>query len=685
MCGIIGALNHAQAWQVVKSGLKEIENRGKDGVGYYDGSVHYAKSTTKLKESSAHNILGHCLHAIVNTVPQPLEHNGSVLTANCEIYNWEELCEKYSLDAKNDSELLLLLLKKLGVEKALKELKGVYAFAYKKDNTLYLARDLLGVKPLWYHLGDGFIFCSEKKGLPNKRGVELNPRQIGIYSLESKELNFLNRGFIVLGENHCNINVLKQTLNQSVKARIPQRKFGLLFSGGLDSVLIAKILKDLGHDVVCYTAAASEDAPDLIASKKAALELGLKLKYKVIKDVHPLLKIVVPLIEDSNVVKIGVALPLYVACTLAKEDGCKVIFAGSGADEIFGGYNRYKEGPLEQLNKDCYSDLLKLYEKNTYRDDVITMNNNLELRVPFLDLDLVTYGLNLSPNLKIKDGVEKYILRLIAKELGISEEFADRKKKAAQYGSGFDKAIEKAGKKVGKNKSEYLKQFYSVPNVRLAALASGGKDSMYAMYTMMQQNYEISCLVTMRSKNKDSYMFQSDGTDLVKLQAESLGINLIEYPTSGEKEKELEDLEEAIRVAKETFGVEGVVSGALYSNYQRTRIEKICDNLGLKMFAPLWHLNQEYYMRDLIKTGFRFVLVKVAADGLDESWLGKVITNKDIDRLIALNEKIGLNISFEGGEAESVVISCPLFKEEILFSKGSIERLGPHSFILKIN
>ena len=668
MCSISGAFNREQAFKIVQTALISTKERGKDGAGYYDGDIHTAKTPEELKESSKENILGHVLHAIVNTVSQPLKGEG-VLTANCEIYNWEELAKENKIEADNDAILLLKLLDHLGIEETLKQLQGVYAFAYLKDNLLYLARDILGIKPLWYNDENGLIFCSEKKGIGKAK--ELNPRSILKYNLETKEITFIERDFFNISSKNNNqeqvIKELKDKLCKAISIRIPQRKFGLLFSGGLDSVIIAKLLKELNLDFTCYTAATKENAPDLLAAKAAAKQLNLQLKYKIIskEETKSYLEKVTPLIEDNNVIKVGVALPLYIASQLAKEDGNKVIFAGSGADELFAGYHRYKQDDISKVNKDCYSDILKIYERNCYRDDVITMNNNLELRVPYLDKDIVSYTLNIAPELKIKDNVEKHILRQLALSLDIPKEFSLRKKKAAQYGSGFDKVIAKLAKEENKSKSSYLEQFYEMSNLKLGALVSSGKDSIYAMHTMMQQNYKISCMLTLHSKNPDSFMFQSHGTEMARLQSQSINIPLLEKETKGEKEKELEDLRTLLKEAKEKYQIEGVITGALYSNYQRDRIENICDELALKIFSPLWHIDQEQEMRDILKKGFRFIIVKIAADGLDESWLGKEISNEDIDKLVELNKKIGINIAFEGGEAETLMIDGPVFKQKL--------------------
>ncbi|MFH1510456.1 MAG: diphthine--ammonia ligase, partial [Candidatus Woesearchaeota archaeon] len=350
-----------------------------------------------------------------------------------------------------------------------------------------------------------------------------------------------------------------------------------------------------------------------------------------------------------------------------KKDGCRVIFSGLGSEELFAGYERHRNSL--DINQECISGLLKMYERDLYRDDVVTMYNGLELRTPFLDTKLVDYSLKIPAGKKL-GSEDKLVLRSVARNIGIPEFISGRKKRAAQYGSNFLKGIDKLSRRSGhKTKSSYLSTFYPNRNLRLAALFSSGKDSCYAMHVMMRQNYEISCLVTLQSRNPDSFMFHSP-VGLAGLQAEAMGVPIILHETEGEKESELADLRKALEKAKDSHKVDGVVTGALFSNYQRERVEKVCDSLGLKVFHPLWHLNQESEMREIIDAGFRFILVKVAADGLDKSWLGREITHQDVDRLVSLNKKNKINIAFEGGEAESLVLDCPVFKKRILISKA---------------
>lgn len=200
--------------------------------------------------------------------------------------------------------------------------------------------------------------------------------------------------------------------------------------------------------------------------------------------------------------------------------------------------------------------------------------------------------------------------------------------------------------------------------MKLGVLFSGGKDSTYALYKAMEGN-EMACLISIISKNPDSYMFHTPNIELVELQAKALGFPLITKLTKGEKEKELADLKAAIEAAKRKYAIEGVVTGAFASAYQKDRIQKICDELSLKCINPLWGKEPEKIMREMISQGFKFMLSSIAAMGLDESWLGRVLTGKDVDKLVELNKKYGVHIAFEGGEAESLVIDAPVFKKKI--------------------
>ena len=149
-----------------------------------------------------------------------------------------------------------------------------------------------------------------------------------------------------------------------------------------------------------------------------------------------------------------------------------------------------------------------------------------------------------------------------------------------------------------------------------------------------------------------------------------MGVPLVVVKTVGIKEKELVDLEKAIGMAVKDFGVEGIVTGAVESVYQASRVEKICNKLDVECFNPLWQKDPEEYWNELLKNGFEIIITGVSAEGLDESWLGLEINKKNFKELKQVCEKYKIHLSFEGGEAETFVVNCPLFKRKLKVSGG---------------
>jgi asparagine synthase (glutamine-hydrolysing) len=235
------------------------------------------------------------------------------------------------------------------------------------------------------------------------------------------------------------------------------------------------------------------------------------------------------------------------------------------------------------------------------------------------------------------------------------------------------------------NRAEYLHALLPVANRRLGILCSGGKDSWYAGQVMRRLNYDLACTLVMKSANDDSYMFHTPAIDLVKLQSEAAGLPCLEQETAGEKETELDDLRTLLVRAKEEQRIEGVVTGALFSQYQRGRIERLCDELSLKAFAPLWHLDQESELRELLREGFVICMTAVAAEGLNASWLGRVIGKDDVEKLVELRRRIGFNVAGEGGEYESLVIDCPLFSKRLSLDVTTMRQEDVRTARLVIN
>jgi diphthine-ammonia ligase len=200
--------------------------------------------------------------------------------------------------------------------------------------------------------------------------------------------------------------------------------------------------------------------------------------------------------------------------------------------------------------------------------------------------------------------------------------------------------------------------------MRIGILFSGGKDSTLALHKTAEKE-EVVCLITLVSQNKESFMFHTPNIDVTVLQAEAIGLPLIQKVTEGKPEEELEDLEEAIAQAVKDFQIEGVVSGAVESVYQSERIQRICNRLGVWCFNPLWKRNQKALLEEIVAKGFRVIISGVFAYPLDRSWLGKEIDKELIEKLVFLGKEFGLSPSGEGGEIETTVLDAPLFKKKI--------------------
>lgn len=220
--------------------------------------------------------------------------------------------------------------------------------------------------------------------------------------------------------------------------------------------------------------------------------------------------------------------------------------------------------------------------------------------------------------------------------------------------------------------------------MKLAALFTGGKDSIYAIYLAKKMGHEIVCLITMKSENLASYMFHTPAIELTALQAEAMSLPIIFGQTKGEKEKELVDLENTIRKAGKKYEFEGLITGALFSEYQTARINNIAQKLKLQVISPLWHKPQEKLMRELLENKFKFIFTAVAAYGLDKSWLNIIIGSPELNRLNELNKQVKINIAGEGGETESLVLDCPLFKKKIVIKTAEIIEDNKNTARLKI-
>ncbi len=218
--------------------------------------------------------------------------------------------------------------------------------------------------------------------------------------------------------------------------------------------------------------------------------------------------------------------------------------------------------------------------------------------------------------------------------------------------------------------------------MKLAALFSGGKDSTLALYKASKY-HEISCLVSLISQNKESYMFHVPNIHLTELQARAMNLPLIQQVTSGVKERELDDLKMALELAKKEHSIEGVVTGAVRSVYQAQRVQKICHDLGLWCFNPLWLMDQMKLLREVISNQLTAIISGVFSYPFDHTYLGKIIDENIIQKLGIFQEKYGINPAGEGGELETTVLDAPMFKKKLVVTDVEIE-YAHHAGVYKI-
>ena len=435
MCGIAGVAGK-DSEASVQIMLEVIKHRGPDGMGMF---------------SHGEITLGNVHLKITGDMSQPI-HNRGALTYNGEVYNFREIAKKRDLRTDSDSEVLFHMIDSIGIEATLGELDGDYAFAFASEGRIQLARDPAGVKPLYYGKPEEhFAFASEKKALSAIGITEissLEPGHILTYyegSLIKRKATGFVRGERITDE-HLASSALFNAIEQAVKKRI-YSPCAIAFSGGLDSSLIAALCPEA--ELYSVGMAGSHDSIQTkIAAELLGMENKLHLQELTLDDVTTTLPDVIRAIESTEPQKVSIAMPLFFASKNAHNDGFRVMLSGQGADELFAGYKRYGSLGPDELENALLFDLDNIAMNNLERDDAASMANAVELRVPYLDREVVELALRIAPELKIKNGIRKYILRLAAGRL-LPDELALKEKKAAQYSSGIYSAIEKLARKNG--------------------------------------------------------------------------------------------------------------------------------------------------------------------------------------------------------------------------------------------
>ena len=446
MCGIGGFIGD-DALQRTCEIMDLIKHRGPDGECIWDhGAI----------------CMGHAHLKVTGDAAQPLAFDDSAVTFNGEIYNFGDF-----EPGDSDTVALASILRQgiSGFLKSAAAIDGEYAFAYFDGSSLALARDPVGIKPLYYGKnGQGFGFASERKALM-RIGIKdiraLAPGHVYHNGEERQAVGLPPCDPVIEDESEA-VKVLEDALTESIRRR-RHKDAAVAFSGGVDCALIGAI------SGLPMCTVGLKDSYDIRAAKKSASFMGAGKRHVVYEydehDVEEALPRVVYAVESADPVKISIALPLFILAERARRDGYRVLLSGQGADELFGGYARHEAAARDgRLAEVLSRDLEHIAEVNLERDDAATMAHGVELRVPYLGLGVIGAAQRMVPSLKVhsdgKDYIRKYVLRKMSEKY-LPREVAYAPKKAIQYGTGTQKTLERlASKRNFKGIHDHLQSLY---------------------------------------------------------------------------------------------------------------------------------------------------------------------------------------------------------------------------------
>lgn len=462
MCSVSGVIskNNQDVFNHLIELLFDLKHRGNAFFGLsVQGKTIHSKTLFSLRNNFIKGSVGlaHSLRPVTGFQLQPIDFSGGTIIFNGEIYNFFEFTESES-DSFFIKEFFEKELKKSSMEKAVNKFmnkaNGDYAVAVYFKEKIFVFRDLIGIKPVWFGENDSFIaFSSEPKPLKKMNinyPLPLLPGHLLILSKKGIEVKkvFDFDAMKKKCEKKASFLDLKKSFFQSVFLRTRNMdKAAVLFSGGVDSTVIAKAVSFVVPETELFSVG-MENSHDLQSAVKASDELGLKLHTRILEkdELMDLSLKSLSLLSFFDEMQLQLAVPEYAVCELVKKKGFLTIFSGQGSDEIFGGYHAYTKIPLNKVQNAIWHSVFNLWSRNLYREDLISMNFYLEHRLPFLDKDLICTSMKIPVKQKIfgsKDNLRKRVLRKLALDLGVSNEIALKPKKALQYGSGVSKHISK--------------------------------------------------------------------------------------------------------------------------------------------------------------------------------------------------------------------------------------------------
>jgi asparagine synthase (glutamine-hydrolysing) len=361
-------------------------------------------------------------------------------------------------------------------EAFLKEVEGDFSFMIAEAERIIAGRDPVGVKPLYYGENRNVAALASNRKALWKLGINearsFPPGHLALVSREGfkfkpvKTLVYTQPKTVTMQEA---AETLQKLLEKSIRRRVwGTQEVAVAFSGGLDSSVVAFLASKCPVNVHLVHVSL-EDRPETEAAKKAADELKLPLQVYLFReaDVKKVVSKVVELIEEPDPVKASIGVPFYWTAEKTAEAGFKVLLAGQGADELFGGYQRYVNEYLlhgaEAVRKTMFDDVVRIHESNIERDMKICGFHNVELRLPFASYQLAEFAVALPVELKIErsaGSLRKLVLRKVAENMGLPSSVAEKPKKAVQYATGVNEVLKKLARKQGATVTEYINKLF---------------------------------------------------------------------------------------------------------------------------------------------------------------------------------------------------------------------------------
>jgi asparagine synthase (glutamine-hydrolysing) len=477
---LVAAVNKAgeNVVPTVVSMLRELKHRGNDGHGVATPDVvTSAKTFEQLSDSNLCSsvALGHNLSFILpRDKPQPVQGDG--FTA---VFEGRTFPSPNLPDLPEVQEIVEMLgsnpMKNAG--RIIEKLEGSYVFALAESNRIIAGRDVFGLIPLYY--GENDTVCavaSERKALW-KIGLEtvrsFPPGQIAVmnnHGFSFRTVKMLRVPPRETVDMETAARALQLLMLESTRKRVSDLEaVAVAFSGGVDSSVVAVLAQNVGLDVQLVSVGLEGQREVLFAEEAAeALGLPLHIQTYTVGELEQTLEEVLWLTEEPNPVNACIAVPFYWLAETASKLGYPVLLAGQGADELFGGYQRYlteySRSGAEAVEQKMFRDIENAYHANFQRDNQVCSYHGVELRLPFIDRDVVDFALRLSLRLKIdsvEDMLRKRILRSVAHNLEIPRFMADKPKKAVQYTTGVTKALQRLAKAENLTLREYVKKVFS--------------------------------------------------------------------------------------------------------------------------------------------------------------------------------------------------------------------------------